>query len=224
MKEELSRGHTNWMEKMREVLEDDHFYVPHGKTEEVIKLIGLQQLARLAGVVNSYPVHQPFAAPGKETVFICVYHIHFSDGTKWAASADSNPGSNSKEPFKYYPSSCAESRAEARAIRKALGITIYSAEEIDFTGSVLSAGTKIDPQVVATITRIIATKGLNMASVLKAVMPERAESIATLEQLSSQDGVSVMRYLNSPEASMSGEGSAAQQKRDARKAKLQQGA
>lgn len=223
--EKYSRGQTDWMAVMREVLAEEYFYVPEGKTEEVIKLAGLQQLARLAGITRSYPVHQPFAAAGKDAVFICVYHLHFSDGTEWASSADSNPGSNSREPFKFYPASCAESRAEARAIRKALGITLYSAEEIDFAGvnSVPSASTKIDPQVVATIERLVKTKGFSLADVLRATLAERAESIATLDQLSSKDGVVIMRYLNSPEASSSGGGSTAQQKRDARKAKLQQG-
>jgi hypothetical protein len=149
----------------------------------------------LAGLIESYPDLRSVTPtdPTKETIFQCVYTVVFSDGTKFAGAADSNWASNNVEPFCNYPTSIAESRAEARAIRKALGITILSTEEIGFDAK----SRRIDPQQISVISHIIKKNNLNVRDTLDVVLGEAAAlRISSLESLSEEDGARIMKYLN----------------------------
>lgn len=187
----FSRSGTDWMVKMREVLDKDSF-VTSAEGKETIRLMGLQKLARLAGITESWPELSAVDTDSGK-VFQCVYRVRFSDGTLFAGAADSNRNSNDVEPFCNYPTSVAESRAEARAIRKALGITILATEEIGFAGK----SRIIDAQQVVAIKNLAEKAGLNIKEVLDEVLtPAAAARISSLESLSEEQGAKLIKFLN----------------------------
>ncbi len=219
---ELPRATTDWETVMYERLDRAaDFYIDDKSQEDFPRLPGLRKLARLAGVTRSYPEHTPVVT-AKSAVFICTYHLEFSDGTHWASSADSNPGNNGQEPFCNYPSTMAEARAESRAILKALGIAKHSAEEMALAerDRVPSAATKIDKQQIVAIEAQCNLKKVSVVDALKGGLSEAADSIASLEQLTSAQGMQVLKFLNSRKQKAP-TGAAA--KRDARKKELEGG-
>lgn len=188
---ELMRAGTDWMIKMRELLPADSFVIS-AEGKETIRLMGLQILARRAGIVESWP-ELISVQTDNGVVFQCIYHVRFSDGTRFAGAADSNRDNNNSYPFSTYPTAIAESRAEARAIRKALGITILATEEIGFA----SKSRLVDKQQVSAINMLVERKGLNIRDVLDEVLTTaRAACISSVDALSEEEGAKLIKHLN----------------------------
>jgi hypothetical protein len=191
--ESLTRAKTDWEkqllpEEVKERKDGD------GK---VVLLKGLQRLARIAGLVYSMPALSHVVGPQGNGLIQCVYTARFSDGAVYGGAADVNVN-NSKEPYLNYPTSLAESRAEARALRKALGIAILAAEEIDFTegyvGSTSKPTDKADGQQVSAIQSLLDELSLKPIDLINEVANGR--EVYDLNDLTSAEAVSAMRWLN----------------------------
>ena len=198
-----SRVGTDWKAEFRP---EEMVEKPEGKC---VRLRGLQRCANLCGITESYPEIQYIERNGRPGIMQCIYHVRFSDGTHFAGAADVNE-QNVEAKFAAYPTSVAESRAEARALRKALNITdMLAAEEV---GSAEGGSTgqpevnmngKIEPQQVAAINALVEQLKIPIAGVLGEVLPPaRAKSVFSLDELTTAEGISILRNLNEKRASL----------------------
>lgn len=216
--EQKPRRGTVWENELRE---DERAIRRDGDEEiNVVLLAGLQRLAELAGVVHS---SVQILTPS-DSLVQAIYSVQFSDGTTWTGTADCN-AKNTKGKFLNYPTAVAESRAEARCLRKALGIRMLSSEEIGLRegfGSIEASPTgKADSQLVAAITKLCETKGVDQAAVVEAVVEDkqRASSMFELSELTTPEAQRAMAWLN--EQTPKKKQLSAKDQRDARKAELQ---
>lgn len=192
----------------------------------VVLLKGLQRLARRAGIVQqSVEIRTP-----SETMVQAVYTAAFvvdpADKDHLAifvGAADCNT-KNTKGVFATYPTAVAESRAEARCLRKALGISTLSSEEIGFReniGSLEASPTgKADKQLVVAIEKLCESRGFDVARVLEEVITDkaRAASIFELTELTVTEAQAAMSWLNEQKPSKAAVST--KDARDARKAEL----
>ena len=216
---------TNWEEQLQptEILTRKE----DGKELRVVLLRGLQRLAQEAGLIRS-ECKLSFITKdetGSFGILQAVYMVEFSDGTWWVGAADCN-SANTSDKYMKYPTAIAESRAEARCLRKALNIGILSSEEVGFAdgGAIeqitASSGKQIDSQVVKAIEKLCETRGLTTAEVLEAVLSkERNSSVFELGELTVDEGQKAMAWLN--EQKPKAVKMTAAQERDARKKELQ---
>lgn len=216
---------TNWEEQLQptEIISKKE----GGRELRVVLLRGLQRLAQDAGLVRSH-CHFKFISKdetGTVGIMQAVYEVKFSDGTEWSGAADCN-SSNTDSKFMSYPTAVSESRAEARCLRKALGIQLLSSEEIGFNdgGAIeqisASSGKQIDSQVVKAIEKLCETRGVTKAELLEAVLTKaRNSSVFELEELTVDEGQKAMGWLNEQKAKTVK--LTAAQERDARKKELQ---
>lgn len=186
----------------------------NGKSMQVVLLRGLQRLAEEAGILkSSCQILSP-----SPVLIQCIYSAEFDDGTTWVGTADCGP-SNTKAPYLNYPTAVAESRAEARCLRKALGIRILSAEEISMDvglGLEASPDKQIESSVITAIERLCDERGVEKIDLLNKIITDkgRVNAIYELKQLTTAEGGAAMSYLNSlPPVKKTS-------KRDARKAEL----
>jgi len=189
---ESKRRVTNWEDKLTE--EDLVRNEDTGRSCVVLR--ALQRLALEAGLIESGPVDLLYVPAGGMGVFQCIYEVKFEDGTTWRGAGDANKA-NTNEKFFAYPTAVAESRAEARALKKALGITMLAAEEIDMTaGMEVRPNQKISSNVVAAIESLIERHKLDTLDVITDVLPDRADVVNTLNDLTTEEGQKVMAHLN----------------------------
>jgi len=188
-----SRRETDWEKEL--AADEIASRKQDGKVIQVVLLRGLQRLSEEAGITGSRC--QIFTPSPK--LIQCIYTTSFDDGTEWDGAADCGPA-NCQEPFINYPTAIAESRAEARSLRKALGIRMLSAEEIAFADSNLDASPDkpVESSVVAAIERLCDERGVEKVDVINKVVEDksRANSIFELKQLTTAEGSAAMSYLN----------------------------
>ena len=211
-----TRRDTNWEEKLRDNekatrREDDGEF-------SVVLLSGLQRLAEEAGIQwSDCHIMTP-----SDSMVQAIYYARFSDDTQWVGTADCNT-KNTKGKFLCYPTAVAESRAEARCLRKALGIRMLSAEEVGLRegfGTLEASPTgKADSQLIAAINKLCESRGVVAAAVLDAVIDdkERASSIFELSELTTEEAQRALSWLNEQKKQQP----SAKDQRDARKAELQ---
>lgn len=89
-----------------------------------VYLRGLEKLAKERGVVKAICARLQSIPDGA----MCTYHYEFVDGGVYEGSADATT-KNCDGDFRLYTTAMAESRAKARALRTAFGITLCSVEE-----------------------------------------------------------------------------------------------
>jgi hypothetical protein len=104
-------------------LKEDEF--KHEKGRPFVYLRGLERLAKERGVQYARPTN--VMQLGTSGVLV-TYEYSFDDGRSYAGTADATT-KNCDGNFKLYLSAMAESRAKARALRTAFGITTCSVEE-----------------------------------------------------------------------------------------------
>jgi hypothetical protein len=170
-----------------------------GKTIRVVLLAGLQRLAREAGITKSHCEFNFISAAqtSKDGIMQCIYTAEFKDGTSWCGAADCN-SKNTTGVFLNYPTAVAESRAEARCLRKALGISMLSAEELGFQTSLeVTPDQTIDSQVIKAIETLCQIRNISVAEVLDAVLiKSRAQSVFALQELTVEEGQHILAWLN----------------------------
>ena len=184
---------------------------------EVVLLAGLQRLARLAGIVYQECVIQTPAPSMVQAIYSAVFKTDDGD-VKFVGTADCN-GNNTKGKFASYPTAVAESRAEARCLRKALGIRMLSSEEIGFRegASAIEASPKgkVGSSVVKAIETLCIERGVDVVQALEKVLSvDRAATITELSELTTAEAQQTMAWLNNQKP-------ATKSKRDARKAELE---
>jgi|SRR5689334_10995253 len=218
-----TRRETNWEAELQstEIVERKE----GNRTLKVVLLKGLQRLANEAGLLRSdcyfkfITVHET----GTVGIMQAVYSTEFADGSKWVGTADCN-SKNTSEKFMAYPTAVAESRAEARCLRKALNISILSSEELGSVEGIeqieASPGKKIDSQVVKAIEKLCEGRGVAPATVLEEVLSkERNGSVFELTELTVEEGQKAMAWLNDQKPQK--KKASAAEERDARKKELQ---
>jgi hypothetical protein len=197
-----------------------------GRESKTVYLRGLQRLAQEAGICKSGCDIRFISKQesGSVNVMQAIYTTEFSDGTVWVGTADCSQ-MNTDPKFIVYPTAVAESRAEARCLRKALGISILSSEEIGFTDGIqqieASPTKEIDPQVIKAIEKLCETRNISSAEMLEAVLGKaRSGSVFELSELTVDDGQKAMAWLNEQKPAKAKKLTAAEE-RDLRKKELQ---
>lgn len=161
--------------------------------KDVVFLKGLRRLAELAGItVSSCQILTP-----DPKLVQAVYSASFDDGTTWVGTGDCTT-KNCPEPYVNFPTAIAESRAEARCLRKALSIAVLAAEEIGFEALEASPTKGVDQSIVKAIESLCTSKGIDPVEVVEAVVPDkdRAMNISELSHLTASEGQAAMAWLN----------------------------
>lgn len=199
-----------------------------GDEVKVVLLAGLQRLARLAGIVEQ---KVDILTPS-DTLVQAVFTSSFivddekPEGpyiVRFVGTADAS-SKNTSGKFLSYPTAVAESRAEARSLRKALGIRMLSSEEIGLREGVASLevipGGNVDTQVVVAIEKLCESRNIDPAQVVEEVVLDkaRAGSICELSELTAEEAQRALSYLN--EQKTSKKKLTAQEQRDQRKKEL----
>ncbi len=211
---------TNWCDEFEDG--DVATRKEGGDTIEVVLLAGLQRLARSAGIVRQSVVIQTPAPTMVQAIYTAAFQTE--DGiVEFVGTADCN-GNNTKGKFLGYPTAVAESRAEARCLRKALGIRMLSSEEIGFRegASALEAspGARAASSMIAAIEKLCESRGVSPVQVLEEVLDEtRAASIFELSELSTAEAQQAMAWLNGQKPAAPAKKAAST--RSARKAELE---
>lgn len=185
------RRDTNWEDELNE---DE--IVKDKEVGRLVLLKGLQRLADQAGLlsVDCKLSHVPIGDFG---VFQCIYYASFDDACTFVGAADCN-AQNTNDDFMQYPTAVAESRAAARCLKNALGIRMLSKEEVGFNSLDVSPKGKIDPNVVAGITKLCDTRDVDKVDLIEKIIKDktRARGIFELSALTAEEGQLAMDYLN----------------------------
>lgn len=125
----MTTENIDWQSQLR----DDE--VGRDGNTEFVFIKGLRRLAKEKGIVSE---NHEFGSTvvlkrpdnGAEYPFVQVkYSVTFEDGTTFSDVADAHTY-NVQGMFSAYPTAMASTRAEARALRKALGIDLVAKEEL----------------------------------------------------------------------------------------------
>ena len=182
-----------------------------GEEMQVVLLAGLQRLARNAGLIRQdveikTPSDTMVQAIFRATFSVAPYctnedTIYGSTEVQFVGTADCS-AKNTSGKFLNYPTAVAESRAEARALRKALGIKILSSEEVglreNFGTLEASASNKADGQLIAAIEKLCENRSIDPVRVLDEVIedPTRSNTIFQLAELTTAEAQRAMSWLN----------------------------
>lgn len=108
------------------LLTEDELVVKDGR--QFVYLKGLERLAKERGIRSKFI--DVCATPSKEAPLSVIKVTYkFDDGRSYDGVADASD-KNCKEKFRVYLTAMAESRAKARALRDAFGISLCSVEEV----------------------------------------------------------------------------------------------
>jgi len=190
---ELELQTINWIEKLNkeEIGEENGV--------KFVYLKGLQRLAKLKGIKS-----EKFT-PGTSFLWVnpkdnrsfpfvqMTYEVTFIDGTTFAGAADAHYYNLDHDGgFDRYPTAFAANRAEARALRKALGINLVAKEELSDTqlpDSTISVAQK------AAITKLLKVKKKDVGEITKECCNGR--QVFKLDDFTAQEAQAAMRFLNS---------------------------
>jgi len=190
---------------------------------KVVYLAGLQRLARMAGITRQECVIQTPAPTMVQAIFSISFELSGGKFTTFVGTADCNT-KNTSGKFANYPTAVAESRAEARCLRKALGIRILSNEEIGFTEGLASIEASpvglAEPQIIAALEHLCGMRGIEPVRVLEEVIQDkaRAASIFELSELTVTEAQAAIAWLNEQKPSV--KTLSAKEERDVRKKEL----
>lgn len=174
---------------MQELKEDE--VVEKDGGGKLVYLKGLERLARERGITQQ--TSQVVSAPSKDNPYATVtVGYEFRDAADdggfvyrtYQASADASD-KNCEGNFKLYPVAMAESRAKARALRNAFGISACSVEEVKDIDEVIQSPPCSDPQQY----------------LIKKLLKEKNVSLSDAGQLISIANLKDIQDLNRDEAS-----------------------
>lgn len=181
-----------------------------GEEMQVVLLAGLQRLARTAGLIRQdvqiiTPSDSMVQAIFRVKFAVEPYKINedtiYNSEVEFVGTADCSTR-NTSGKFLNYPTAVAESRAEARALRKALGIKMLSSEEVglreNFGTLEASASNKADGQLIAAIEKLCENRSIDPVRVLDEVIedPTRSSTIFQLAELTTAEAQRAMSWLN----------------------------
>jgi hypothetical protein len=171
-----------------------------GNTEFVF-IKGLRRLAKLKGIQwedhtisPAIVLHRP--DNGAEYPFVQVkYMVQFNDGTRFSDVADAHTY-NVQGMFSAYPTAMAATRAEARALRKALGINLVAKEELgaDAEG-IAQQKNEITSAQERVIKNLMKTRKIKDESEVIGKVCSR-ENIFSVKDLTFQEAQSAIQMMN----------------------------
>jgi len=168
---------------------------------QFVYLKGLRRLAKLKGIVKEC---HPFIKVavlkrpdnGVEYPFVqASYEVTFKDGTTFSDVADAHTY-NLEGVFSAYPTAMAGNRAEARALRKALGISMVAKEELGADAEKI-AGLKneITSAQKKVINTLMKTRGvLNQVDVIKNCC--KRSDVFDIGELTFEEAKVAVKHLN----------------------------
>jgi hypothetical protein len=123
--ERFASEQINWQDELR----DDEIVTDEKNGGTFVLLAGLQRLGRLKGIVSEISdVIKPLTVTDRSVTVKST--ITWANGTVSTGLGDAHEANCGSGVFKLYLTPIAESRAFARALRKGLGITMCSKDEI----------------------------------------------------------------------------------------------
>lgn len=173
---------------------------------EFVYLKGLQRLAKLKGIVKeSYPFINVTVMKHHQTGFDypyvqASYEVEFEDGTVFSDIADAHTY-NLQGVFSAYATAMAGNRAQARALRKALGISMVAKEELgadkETMASVRNESTPAQHKVIKNLmkTRSVA----NTMDVIKNCSSR--DDVFDVKELTFSEAKAAIKWLNSRKVS-----------------------
>ncbi len=164
---------------------------------ELVTLKGLQHIARLAGWRGTELSQTQFGSHTLQSIVT----VHFLDDTSWSAASDCSPN-NTTDQFMKFPSAVSESRAEARALRKALGIMQLSFEELGTEANVINSGgiqpnSKISSVTIQAINAALDHRQMELLKALEDALGGKvANKVYSIEELTVSQGGALLSYIN----------------------------
>lgn len=159
---------------------------------QFVYLRGLERLAKERGIANAMCVRLDEMKDGKG--IICTYQYGFRDGCIYHGSADATRA-NCEGDFGAYLTAMAESRAKARALRTAFGISMCSVEEkADIVVMEDVDSVSIEDHQLQAIKFLAKQKELGKDDVLGLLTKPRA--IGDMHELTKEEGRELISRLN----------------------------
>ena len=193
--EEVTNENVDWQSQLR----DDE--VGRDGSTDFVFVKGLRRLAKLKGI--QYETHElgtPIVMKrpdtGAEYPFVQVkYSVTFKDGTTFSDVADAHTY-NVQGMFSAYPTAMAGTRAEARALKKALGINMVSKEELgadaDGVAQQKNESTSAQERVIKNLMK---TRSIKDESEVIGKICDR-ENIFSLKELTFVEAQQAIKMLN----------------------------
>jgi len=186
---------TNWQEQLKgdEIGKDGDI--------QFVYLKGLRRLAKLKGIIKEcHPFIQVSVLKrpdnGVEYPFVqASYEVTFRDGTTFSDVADAHTY-NLEGVFSAYPTAMAGNRAEARALRKALGISLVAKEELGADAEKIAGlRNELTSAQKKVINTLMKTRGVNnQMDVIKACC--KRENVFDIGELTFEEAKHAVKYLN----------------------------
>lgn len=161
---------------------------------QCVALRGLQRLAhRNRGGVRGVYSRISHTPARDNPIAAVTVEYSFHDGTTFCGSADATPAAH-KRPFSLHLVAVAESKAEARALRRAFNINRVSFEEL---GSAPIAGPDTDKEKVTDQT----LRGIRVVAKRKGIAPTdltkiSGKDVSDISELTQVEGRDLMKKLN----------------------------
>jgi hypothetical protein len=158
-------------------------------SKSFVFLRGLQRLARERGIKSIDSVVAASPTSGAPIAAVTIKYT-FDDGRSYAGSADASM-KNTDAPYNLHLVAVAESKAEARALRRAFGIAECSYEELGVNAN--PDNKPISDTQIRAIRGVAERKSMSDAAILALIGlgPD-----ASLNSLTKADGKEVMKKLN----------------------------
>lgn len=166
---------------------------------QFVYLRGLERLAKERGIASAMCVRLEEMKNFKGV--ICTFQYQFLDGCIYQGSADATVG-NCDGDFSAYLTAMAESRAKARALRTAFGISLCSVEEKADIVVIEDTSVNIEDHQLQAIKFLAKEKGLGKDDVLGLLAKPR--SLVDMRELTKEEGRELISKLNEYKPAKSG--------------------
>lgn len=158
---------------------------------QFVYLRGLERLAKERGIASAVCVRLEEMKNQKGV--ICTYQYQFLDGCIYQGSADATVN-NCDGDFGAYLTAMSESRAKARALRTAFGITLCSVEEKADIVVMEDTSVNIEDHQLTAIKFLAKQKELGKDEVLGLLSKPR--SLGDMRELTKEEGRELISKLN----------------------------
>lgn len=168
---------------------------------EFVYIKGLRRLAKLKGIKRErHPIMSCVVLKRHDTGVeypLCQvsYEVEFNDGTIYSDVADAHTY-NVDGVFSGFPTAMAATRAEARALRKALGITLVAKEELgaqpDKIAEIKNESTSVQHKVIKNLMK---TRGVtNQSEIIKVVC--KRDDVFDIQDFTYAEAKDAIKHLN----------------------------
>lgn len=180
-------------------------------------LVGLRRVSQilLGEIVDSLPTQLNTIVDerNKTGYSVCVYKVVFDNGfgIKSFSAAASASANNTDDEYSVFPEAIAESRAEARAIRKALNLKIVSKDELTSknikevisslnTREIERSGAWLEDDGISTSQKLMIGKTADRLGIDLQKLLEK-EKLTSIDVLSKKEAANLIELLNKYQSS-----------------------